>query len=322
MLSPEMCCLPVYDEVVGSKPRAHSIPKEPKVPVEVHAYAAPVPQMGVGQPGKVGILSLLYERARNHTRLGHAYHQAPLHRSRPLYLDPRCEDMVFTYVISTGGGILQGDRLTLDVTLEPQSRVHLTTQSATKVYRMEHDYAVQQLRFHVGADAYLEWIPDPVIPYRNSRLYQTTEIELDPSATLILSDILLPGREGELFEYDIFFNRFRVTKAGRLILADSLCLEPTARPLRTPALMADYTVFGSLYILTPLLPPEELINRLVLATLENTNELLLGFTILPDNSGVLARCIGNSPRLVQKALRSAWNEARVSLLGSPIPERC
>ncbi|MEK8225311.1 urease accessory protein UreD [Oerskovia sp. M15] len=71
------------------------------------------------------------------------------------------------------------------MTFGPGTSAHVTTSAYTKVYRMEHDYAVAQTNIEVAADAYTEFLPDPVIPFADSRLYQRTRVTLDESATLL-----------------------------------------------------------------------------------------------------------------------------------------
>lgn len=291
------------------------------VPDEVHKYSAVVPQMPAGRPGKVGLLRLRYEKREDITSIGDAYHQAPLRHSRPLYLDLARPDMVFSYIVSLGGGILQGDRLGVEVDVAPDAAVHLTTQSATKVYRMEYDYAVQQLRFSVGAGAYVEWIPAPLIPHRNSRLFQETTIDLHPEATFIFADMLLPGREGELFQFDVLYNRVNVVRDGRLIISDSMCLEPAARPMDGIGLMAEHAIMGTLYVFTPLMKAQHLVEKLRQVPLDVGGDVLFGCTTMPDDAGVVVRAVGASPRLVRTVLRQLWNESRIHLVGHPVPDR-
>ncbi len=63
----------------------------------------------------------------------------------PFHLDAAAPDMAFVYVQNPTGGVFAGDRLLTSVTADPGARVHLTTQSATKLYRMEGGEARQEL---------------------------------------------------------------------------------------------------------------------------------------------------------------------------------
>jgi len=66
----------------------------------------------------------------------------------------------FVYVQNPTGGVFEGDHLITSVIAQAGARVHLTTQSATKLYRTENAPARQELRFVLGAGAYVEHLPD------------------------------------------------------------------------------------------------------------------------------------------------------------------
>ena len=84
--------------------------------------------------------------------------------------------MAFVIVSSPGGGVLQGDRLDLSVTVEADARLHVDTSSATRLYRMPRGEAVSEVRLHVGPGACLELVPDPYLPYAGSRFRQHTRV--------------------------------------------------------------------------------------------------------------------------------------------------
>ena len=72
---------------------------------------------------------------------------------------------------------------------------------------MHENFAAQTQRLRLAKDAYLELQPDPLIPHRGSRFLTDTTIEIDPSATLYYSEILMSGRkyhhEDESFGWDV-----------------------------------------------------------------------------------------------------------------------
>lgn len=87
----------------------------------------------------------------------------------PSYQDG--DDQAYVYLLNPTGGIVQGDRLETEVVLEPGARALLTTQSATKVYRMERGYAEELNRYTLRGDAVLEYLPDQTIPFAGARFY-------------------------------------------------------------------------------------------------------------------------------------------------------
>ena len=103
---------------------------------------------------------------------------------RALYCDQEMPDLACVFLITTTGCLLQGDRLALDITLGPRAQAHVTTQSATKIHAMDANYAAQTQTITLADDAYLEFLPDPVIPHRRARFVSDTRISVAPTATL------------------------------------------------------------------------------------------------------------------------------------------
>ena len=65
-----------------------------------------------------------------------------------IILKARCWDeampnMRCLYTITTGGGVLQGDRYAVDLLIEEGAEAHISTQTATKIQAMDANYAVQ-----------------------------------------------------------------------------------------------------------------------------------------------------------------------------------
>ncbi|MFJ9455766.1 urease accessory protein UreD [Kitasatospora sp. NPDC101447] len=322
-----------------------------RVPYEVRRHAGTPDTLAVGRPGKVGLLELAFERIGGRTELTGHYQKSPLQIMRPLYFDPARPDLAVTFLMSTGGGILQADRLRTDVRCGADTAVHLTTQAATKVYRMEHDYATQLLSLAAGPGAYVEYLPEPVIPFVDSRLYQRTVLTVDPGATVLASETVLAGRlaRGERNAYRVFASDLEVRRPdGRLVALDTVRLEPArsgggsgagvggaggggggtgaggaggvggGRGVDGPAVLAGHDVMSSLYVLTPLAPPALVADALHEALAGSG--LLCGVSVLPEDSGAWLRLLGSDTRACAAALRSAWDAVRRLLIGAPAPE--
>src|SRR5919107_5270743 len=178
-------------------------------PPEVLAYDSELKQLEVGKAGKLGALTLGLEGdpERGKTVVKEQYSKVPLFTQRALYLEESLPSMAYMYIISPSGGILQGDRYRMDITLKNNAFFHLTTQGATRLYRMDKNYATQLVNITVGEGCYFEYIPDQIIPYRNSRFYQNVTLNTHDNSTMVYSEIVVPGRvgSGESFEYDICY---------------------------------------------------------------------------------------------------------------------
>src|SRR5258708_39472022 len=78
------------------------------------------------------------------------------------------------------GGVLDNDDLRLEVEVGPDARAQLTTTGAMRIYRSRSAGTVsrQQSGILVHERGLLEYLPDPLIPYAQSRFEQSATIEL------------------------------------------------------------------------------------------------------------------------------------------------
>ena len=201
---------------------------------ELVPYQDEPKQLPSGAPGKNGLLRLGFELRGERTVLAHLERCVPLLVQQALYFDEEMPDLPCVIMISTSGGVLQGDRYTVGINLAAGTQAHITTQSATKIQEMDANYALQSQEVVLGEHAYLEYLPAPVIPYKNSRFLTHTRVTIPPSATLLYSEILLPGRkyyrQGERFEYNLFSSLVCAQRPdGQEIFSEKFVIEPQRR---------------------------------------------------------------------------------------------
>jgi urease accessory protein len=273
---------------------AFYIPED--IPPEVLAYDSVLSQLGVGTAGKVGalVLKLEHDRGRQKTVAKEQYSKVPLYTQRVLYLEESLPSMAYMYIMSPSGGILQGDRYRMDITLTNDAFFHLTTQGATRLYRMDKNYATQLVNITVGEGCYFEYIPDQIIPYRNSRFYQKVTLNTHDNSTMVYSEILVPGRvgSGESFEYDICYLKTSAkNQNGDLRFIDIALLEPKKRNIKNFGVLEGFDVVGTVYILTEKKYIRGL-NDQINSMIEFIPKIYGGATILPNNSGVMVRLLG------------------------------
>lgn len=292
------------------------------LPTEFVAFETPVEGLGVGQAGKVGLLELDFANSGGATRVVRQFQKFPLQVFRPIYLDPQRPEMAFVYVMSHGG-IVQGDRYRLDLNCGPGASVHLTTQSATKIYRMESNYATQLVRLSAGPQSFLEYLPEPVIPFRDARFHGRIELHVHPTATLILGEILLPGRvaHGERHDYTIYASDLVArSSSGPLLFSDRLKFSSTCESLHSPGRFGTHEVLASLFVISGQGRALALSDRLHKCVSAHPG-VVGGASELPNGCGVWVRLLGSHSFEVSSALHSAWNEARLALIGVPAPDR-
>jgi urease accessory protein len=256
-----------------------------------------------------GRLQLAFEcDGSGRTQLIQRSHRFPLRITVPMYLDPDDPGAAFVYVQNPAGAVFADDDLAITIEVGPRARVHLTTQSATKIYRVDAGAgAIQRMQVSVGAGASVEVVPDMLIPHAGARYRQHLDVELGDGATFIATERVAPGRlaRGERFAYDRVELRTAVWRESRLICCDSLRLEPATidRPL------AGYAYLGSVLSVTPGRAAEPIAHRISQALIADP-DVLGGADVLPVGAGVLARVLAHSSAAVTSAVEMAWRLLR------------
>ncbi len=264
--------------------------------------------------GKSGRLDLRLEPRAGRTVVTDQYWTLPLQVMPPSYQDG--DDEAYVYILNPTGGIVRGDRLEAEVVLEAGARSVLSTQSATKVYRMDGGEAAELSRYVLHGDAVLEYVPDQTIPFAGACLHRSTQVDLDPGSTLILTDLLAAGRlaRGERFRFERLVVEVEVRVAGERRLVDRLELAPRDGSLERLGLWEGYSYSGSLYAYSPRLDADLAAK---LAELVEGREAVYGGAGQPGPGLVLARILGRTSSDAQEVLFDAWDLLRRPLVGKP-----
>ena len=268
------------------------------VPSQIASLDGKVSQMDVGKTGKVGFLKLALEHDshRSKTIVTEQRTQVPLYVQKALHYDETVPSMAHVFILSPSGGVLQGDRYRTDIELKNKAISHITTQGATRIYKMNSNFATQMINLKVGKDCYLEFLPEQLIPYKNSRYYQKTTFTVDDSATLVYSETIVPGRVamGELFNYDICYLRTLCYNDKREIkFHDNSILEPKNQTMNTLGMFGNKTVLSTMFVVTKKENIEELY-KTINQIFKDNDEVIGGASILPNDSGLSVKILSNS----------------------------
>lgn len=163
-------------------------------------------------------LALRLRRARGGTVLAHAQHQGPLRVQRPFFPEGPAGPC-HVYVLHPPGGVVSGDRLTLDVTLEEGAAALLTAPGASKLYRSrDGDSGSIRTCHRVASSAVCEWLPPETILYDGAVGRLQTEVHLDAGAVYAGWEIVCFGRPaaGERFVRGAVRTELTVRRAGTL----------------------------------------------------------------------------------------------------------
>jgi urease accessory protein len=299
----------------------------PNIPPEIEAYLAKPQQLAVGKSGKVGILQLKLERepATGKTVIKKQYCRVPLFIQRAIYLEDTLPAMAYLYIISPSGGILQGDRYRTDITLGKNALAHVTTQGATRIYKMENNYGTHMVNIKVDEGGYLEYIPDQIIPFHKSRFYQDVELKVHEKATIIYSEIIVPGRvaSGEKFQYDIcYIKTIARYQSGKPRFVDIVRLDPKKEDLTADGILGNFEVLGTIYIVTR----EQYVKELSYEINEKIKEFEIkgrisgGTSFLPARQGIIVRLLGKTAGDVKNLIFEVVRIARNQIIGAPFSD--
>ena len=176
---------------------------------------------------RAGAVVLRVGRREGTTRLVRLEQRQPL---RALFPDD--PDRLQAVLVNTGGGIVAGDRLSVEVAVEAGASLLVTTQAAEKVYRSTGAEGGVTTRLSVAAGAHLDWLPQETILFEAARLRRTLVLELQADATFLGVEMLVFGRRarGEAFRTGALRDAWEVRHDGRLVWADRLRVVPAEAP--------------------------------------------------------------------------------------------
>ena len=271
-----------------------------------------------------GLLDLRFAAGhRGRTELVGRTQRFPLRLTVPLYIDPADPSMAFVYVQNPTGAVYEGDDLLLRVAAGPGTRVHVTTPSATRIHRMENGLARQRVELELSGGAYVEHVPEPLVPQAGSRYEQLTSVALAEDAAYLGVEVLAPGRDarGERFAYERVLLSTQVRDAhGRELCTDTLLLEPGRRAPSRRGLLGSSTYAATVLAVAPAADAESLAQAMD-ASVRSAADAVGGAGALPFASGAIARVLAGSGAAARRAAEASWAAARRELHGAPLPPR-
>ncbi len=216
--------------------------------------------------------------------------------------------MAHIYLMSSAGGILQGDRIKIVVDAGKNTSSRITTQAATKIYRMEHGFASQTVSLCAHPGSYVEFLPHQLIPFKSSRFFQEVMLAVSHDSTVVYSESLSAGRtaSGENFAFDVCFLRMTARDMdGSILFSDVCCMEP--EKMAYELLFGGKTIWSTIYIITQY--GHDTIDREIMEVI-GKHDILAGCSKLPHDCGLFVRVLDDSIDSVRELTMAVARIAR------------
>ncbi len=173
-------------------------------------------------------LKMGFRTGAGRTLLSQRERHGPLAVQRPFYPEG---DVCHVYLLHPPGGVVGGDHLHIDTSLEQGSHALVTTPGATKFYRSAGEVAVQEQHLAIADGCSLEWMPQENIFFPGARLSMRTRVELQGGARLAFWEIHCLGRPviAESFDEGHLDSRLEIYREGKPLLLERLRVDPGSR---------------------------------------------------------------------------------------------
>ncbi|KAF0280461.1 urease accessory protein [Spiribacter aquaticus] len=184
-------------------------------------------------PGWRARLDLAFVPTPARTVLARRRHEGPLRVQRSFHPEGApCH----SYVLHPPGGVVGGDRISLDADVREGAWALLTTPGATKFYRSLGRTATLRQNLRVAPGATLEWLPQEQIVFSGAIVEALTRIDLGADSRCFAWELNCLGRPagGLPFESGSLRQRLEVWREGRPVLLEHARIEGGSRAVDAP----------------------------------------------------------------------------------------
>ena len=263
--------------------------------------------------GRDGALRLRFERRGAGTVVTGWRYTLPLQALAPVALD---DPSAVVSILNPTGGLVGGDRLSIDVEATAGAHAVLTTPSATRVYRTDGEDATQSVKIVIGAGAAVEWMPDHTIPFAGSAFRQTLDVEMDETSRLVLVDAFSAGRvgRGEAWQFALLDSAVSVRDQRGWLLHDRFALRGKDTAWGGLGYAESHPYFATIVLIGSF--NREQFTADLREQCPGADAGRVGVAAL-TRGGLLLRCLtASAPELIE-TIEACWGLGRRALLGLP-----
>jgi urease accessory protein len=198
-----------------------------------------------------GIAEIGFAPRDGATGLRHLYQHDPL---RVLFPTAEPGEAALAVLVTTSGGLVAGDRLSIKIGLEAHAIAHVSAAAAEKIYRSSGATTEITQSLTIGNGGWLEYLPPETILFDGARLRRRTAVSLAPGGGFLGGGILVFGRRarGESFTRGLLHEGWEVYRNGALVWGDALHLDgDIAATMADPACVAGAAACAMLILAPP-----------------------------------------------------------------------
>jgi urease accessory protein len=268
----------------------------------------------IHEVGKHGRLALAFSREGDKTVLRDSFATIPMHAFPPFYPDDTgCAHL---YIVNPTSGLVGGDRIESEITLEENAHAFITSPTATKVYRSTGEYSESTVDISLKRKAVLEYFPRHVIPFAGSMYRQNTRISMEAGSMLFFLEGFTTGRtvRHEHLGFREYISSTEIAYCGTPVVTDRFILDPEMEDYGALGFLESYTVSAALYIIFDEPSLVKGLVSLIEGRLSVREDISGGVSALPSN-GVGARLLGNNVYSLEKTAFDIFSVSREELLG-------
>jgi urease accessory protein len=164
------------------------------------------------------------------------------------------DEAVEIQLSSYGGGILQGDRVGLDVRCGNDTGLLLKSQANTHVYKNDtNQETIQALRADCGCETRVRILPEPVVLHAGALFRQEQNWNISSSTDFILADWMQSGRSesSEQFLFEKFESFVSISVDRNPVVEEKFSSCPLIDDIRSPAAFGPFDLMLNVYLLGP-----------------------------------------------------------------------
>ncbi len=149
-----------------------------------------------------------------------------------------------------GGGYIEGDAVTLEVSCATNTTSIISSQANTRVYESNGIVCKQEINVKIAANAFHVFLNDPLVMHKGGNLLQSNIINLQKGAVLLFIDWFSAGRtaNGEVFKFECFDSSTKIKIDSEIAIWDNFKISPKEIDLLSPGAFGKHISFLNLFL--------------------------------------------------------------------------